>query len=67
MLKLGRPLFRHLALLLSALVLGIVLFAGDTMAADKEKPVKRDYSAVFAPPAPPRQSLAEMAAKFQHQ
>jgi len=63
MLKLGRPLFRYLTLLLSALLLGIVLFAGETMAADKEKPVKRDYSAVFAPPAPQRQSVAEMMAK----
>ena len=65
MLIFGRPLFRHLALLFAALVLGIALFAGDTMAADKEKPVKRDYSRVIAPPAPQRQSLAEMNAKSE--
>ncbi|WP_296717511.1 hypothetical protein [Erythrobacter sp.] len=65
MLKSGRLFARHLALLLSALVLGIVLFAGEPMAADKEKPVKRDYSAVFAPPAPARQSVAEMNAKSE--
>ena len=57
MLKIGQPLVRHLALLLAALVLALALFAGDTQAADKEKPVKRDYSAVVAPPAPQRQSF----------
>ncbi len=61
--NLGQPLVRHLALILAAFVLGIALFAGDTQAADKEKPVNRDYSAVFAPPAPQRQSVAEMLAK----
>jgi hypothetical protein len=65
MLIFGRPLFRHLALLLSALILGVVLFVGDTMAADKEKPVKRDYSRVIAAPAPQRQSVAEMNAKSE--
>ncbi|MDC8754024.1 hypothetical protein OIK40_05125 [Erythrobacter sp. sf7] len=35
------------------------------MAADKEKPVKRDYSRVIAPPAPQRQSVAEMNAKSE--
>jgi hypothetical protein len=65
MLSFGRPLTRHLALLLSALVLALALFAGDTMAADKEKPVKRDYSRVIAPPAPVRQSIAEMEAKSE--
>ncbi|MDP4605066.1 MAG: hypothetical protein NWS68_02800 [Erythrobacter sp.] len=35
------------------------------MAADKEKPVKRDYSRVIAPPAPQRQSVAEMEAKSE--
>jgi hypothetical protein len=65
MLKAGHLFARHVALLLSALVLGIALFAGDTMAADKEKPVKRDYSRVIAPPAPQRQSVAEMEAKSE--
>jgi hypothetical protein len=65
MLTLARPFARHLALLAAALVLAIALFAGDTMAADKEKPVKRDYSRVIAPPAPARQSVAEMEAKSE--
>ncbi|WP_234036275.1 hypothetical protein [Porphyrobacter sp. YT40] len=47
------------------MVLAIGLFAGTPQAADKEKPVKRDYSAVFAPPAPQRQSVAEMEAKSE--
>jgi LVIVD repeat len=63
MRALSQPLIRHLALLLAAVVLAVAMFAGDTMAADKEKPVKRNYSAVFAPPAPQRQSVAEMMAK----
>jgi hypothetical protein len=63
MLKLGQSLTRHLALLAAALVLAVSLFAGTGIAADKEKPVKRDYTAVFAPPAPQRQSVAEMEAK----
>ncbi|WDA39854.1 hypothetical protein [Erythrobacter sp. BLCC-B19] len=54
---------RHIALLAAALVLAIGLFAGSPQASDKEKPVKRDYTAVFAPPAPARQSVAEMEAK----
>ena len=61
----AEPLVRHVALLAAALVLAIGLFAGAPMAADKEKPVKRDYSAVFAPPAPARQSAAEMEAKSE--
>jgi hypothetical protein len=60
---LARPFARHFALLLAAVVLTFAMFAADTQAADKEKPVKRDYSAVFAPPAPARQSVAEMMAK----
>jgi len=63
MRTLTQPLLRHLALLLAAVVLAVAMFAADTQAADKEKPVKRDYSAVFAPPAPQRQSVAEMMAK----
>jgi hypothetical protein len=63
MRALTQPLIRHFALLLAAVVLAVAMFAGDTQAADKEKPVKRDYSSVFAPPAPQRQSVAEMMAK----
>ncbi len=65
MRALTHPFARHIALLAAALVLAIGLFAGTPQAADKEKPVKRDYSAVFAPPAPQRQSLAEMEAKSE--
>ncbi|WP_301750244.1 LVIVD repeat-containing protein [uncultured Erythrobacter sp.] len=65
MLKLGQSLTRHFALLAAALVLAVSLFAGAPQAADKEKPVKRDYTAVFAPPAPQRQSVAEMNAKSE--
>ncbi len=63
MRHLGQSFIRHIALLAAALVLAIGLFAGTGIAADKEKPVKRDYSAVFAPPAPQRQSAAAMEAK----
>ena len=65
MLTLARPFARHIALLVAAAFLALALFAGDTMAADKEKPVKRDYSRVIAPPAPQRQSVAEMNAKSE--
>ncbi len=61
----AQPFARHIALLVAALFLALALFAGDTMAADKEKPVKRDYSRVIAPPAPQRQSVAEMEAKSE--
>jgi hypothetical protein len=65
MQMLGQTMFRNLALLLSAALLALALFVGDTQAADKEKPVKRDYSRVIAPPAPARQSIAEMDAKSE--
>ena len=65
MLERCQPFARHIALLVAALFLALALFAGDTMAADKEKPVKRDYSRVIAPPAPQRQSVAEMEAKSE--
>ena len=65
MLVRGQPFIRHIALLVAALFLALALFAGGTMAADKEKPVKRDYSRVIAPPAPQRQSVAEMEAKSE--
>lgn len=56
---------QRLLLAIAALMLGLATFAADTMAADKEKPVKRDYSRVIAPPAPARQSVAEMVAKSE--
>jgi hypothetical protein len=65
MLTFAQPFIRQLALLLSAVVLALALLAGDTQAADKEKPVKRDYSRVIAAPAPAQQSLAQMDAKSE--
>lgn len=65
MRALTQPFARHLALIAAALVLAVSLFAGSPMASDKEKPVKRDYSLVIAPPAPQRQSVAEMDAKSE--
>lgn len=62
---LGRTLTRHFALMVAAMILAVTLFAGSSMASDEEKPVKRDYTAVFAPPAPQRQSVAEMNAKSE--
>nr|WP_157674587.1 hypothetical protein [Erythrobacter sp. HL-111] len=41
------------------------MLGGEGLAADKEKPVKRDYSRVIAPPAPARQSVMEMLAKSE--
>ena len=63
MSMLVRPLTRHLALIAGALLLGVMLFAGQPMAADKEKPVKRDHSRVISPPAPrgPRHNASKLA------
>ncbi|MEO0463451.1 MAG: hypothetical protein AAF127_09990 [Pseudomonadota bacterium] len=55
----------HLLLALAALALGVSLIIPQAVAADKEKPVKRDYSLVLAPPAPARQSVADMDAKSE--
>jgi hypothetical protein len=45
-------------------LLALTLFFGvRSLASDAEKPVKRDYSAVFAPPAPETQTREEAAAK----
>jgi hypothetical protein len=65
MRTLTQPFARHLALLAAAFVLAAALFASAPMAADKEKPVKRDYARVIAAPAPQRQSVAEMEAKSE--
>jgi hypothetical protein len=56
---------RYLFLALSVFVLGFAMFQSETQAADKEKPVYRDYSAVLVAPAPARQSVAEMDAKSE--
>mgnify|MGYP000548401282 CR=1 FL=1 len=44
-------------------MLSAVMFGGQPQAASGEKPVKRDYSKVTAPPAPAQQTLEEMMAK----
>ncbi|WP_442896942.1 multiheme c-type cytochrome [Erythrobacter sp.] len=49
----------------AALLLGVSMFQAETQAADKEKPVKRDYASVIAPPAPARQSQAMADAKSE--
>jgi len=57
---------RFLTLALAVLCLGAALLFGGvqpTTAAEKEKPVKRDYSRVIAAPAPATQTIAEMQAK----
>lgn len=57
------PMLRQLILLLSAIIIAGSVAVTQTLAADKEKAVERDYSRVIAPPAPARQSIAEMDAK----
>jgi hypothetical protein len=61
----SRARLSHLLLALAALMLGVALVIPQAIAADKEKPVKRDYSRVIAPPAPVRQSVAAMEAKSE--
>ncbi|MXP45808.1 hypothetical protein GRI43_00180 [Altererythrobacter luteolus] len=57
-------IIRLLALWSAILCAGAAMLLGDqTYAASGEKPVKRDYSRVTAPPAPARQTLEEMMAK----
>lgn len=55
----------HGLLAVAALVLGVSVFQSETQAADKEKPIKRDYSLVVTPPAPARQSQADADAKSE--
>ncbi|MEP3421676.1 MAG: hypothetical protein ABJN35_08080 [Erythrobacter sp.] len=56
---------RYALLAVAALLLGVSVFQSETQAADKETPTYRDYSLVIAPPAPARQSQAEMDAKSE--
>ena len=56
---------RYAFLALASLILGVSIFQQETQAADKETPTYRDYSLVIAPPAPARQSQAEMDAKSE--
>ena len=50
--------------LLALGLLALTLFFGvRTLASDAEKPIKRNYAAVFAPPAPETQTKEEAAAK----
>ena len=58
MTKLRASLLQQLALVLAVITLGVSVFSNETQAADKEKPVERDYSRVIAPPAPANQSVA---------
>ncbi|MEO0644157.1 MAG: hypothetical protein AAFY47_12200, partial [Pseudomonadota bacterium] len=57
----------HLLLALAALALAVVWTLPSAQAADKEKPIKRDYAAmgVLAAPAPANQSVADMDAKSE--
>ncbi len=54
-------LLRSLLALIALLALAIP--ASRTLASEEEKPIRRDYSLVTAPPAPARQSLADVAMK----
>jgi len=52
-----------LVLAILALLAALVLPGAGTLASEGEKPVTRDYSLVRAPPAPQKQSLADMQEK----
>ncbi len=56
-------LLRRLCLLLAGLVFAGSLAVSQIEAAEGEKPVKRDYSKVTAPPAPASQTIDAMMAK----
>jgi len=56
---------RYALLAVAVLLLGLSVFQSEIQAADKETPTYRDYSLVIAPPAPARQSQAEMDAKSE--
>ena len=56
---------RSLCLAIAALVFGASLFVAQTLAAEGEKPVKRDYGRVTAPPAPRGQTLEAMLGKSE--
>ena len=59
------PAYRHIALVLALAVFTVAVFGGQVGAAEGEKAIERDYSRVIAPPAPARQSVAEMDAKSE--
>ncbi len=63
--RITRARLSHLLLAMAVVILGISLTQPEARAADKEKPVKRDYSLVFAPSAPARQSELEVLAKSE--
>ena len=54
---------RHILFLLAGVLLTGTLSFGSIRAAEGEKPVARDYTRVTAPPAPARQTYADMLAK----
>ncbi len=57
-------IIRSLALAIAMLTFGVTLvISGTSRASEEEKPVERDYSRVTAPPAPARQTVADMMAK----
>ncbi|MCT2401538.1 hypothetical protein NZK81_18450 [Novosphingobium sp. HK4-1] len=49
--------------LLASVILAMAVPVGRLLASEEEKPVERDYSLVTAPPAPARQSVAQVDAK----
>ncbi|MFZ9395512.1 MAG: hypothetical protein ACO25F_05550 [Erythrobacter sp.] len=55
--------WRHLLFVFASLLLAATMTLGPIRAAEGEKPVERDYSRVTAPPAPARQSYADVLAK----
>ncbi|WP_284124975.1 hypothetical protein [Parerythrobacter aestuarii] len=59
------PAYRHIALVLALAVFTLAVFGGQIRAAEGEKAVERDYSRVIVPPAPARQSVADMDAKSE--
>ena len=58
-------ILRSFFIFFAFMAFGSVMYLGPIQAAGKEKAVYRDYSRVTAPPAPDRQSLAEMLQKSE--
>ncbi len=57
------PLRLRFWLLALLLLAGTLAFGVETLASEGENPVRRNYAAVFAPPAPETQTREEAAAK----
>jgi hypothetical protein len=58
-------ILRSFFIFFAFMAFGSVMYLGPIQAAGKEKAVYRDYSRVTAPPAPDRQSFAEMLQKSE--